>query len=600
MKKILISLLSIIILNSQAQATLGYSSYFPSMFTAFYEIVSQKSNTDSAWVTEQTTLAGGSNVTINVGNKTTVTGAVINSESNNLTLTTKALEHNDIEDRNITESKGFGLSTSIGTSQSDKGKTNVAPNGSTTLTLKNTGEEKEQKTKATIGNGTIIIGGVEQTENDLQGLNRNVTNTQEITRAQTTNALNAEFNVDVRFVVSGIEALYTGDIGKWSVVEDAIKLGKGLDYLKDELIKGLSILTPSQREEIVKKIEYKRNLKFVKELQESATKKTNEEIREQLEKQGIDPDDKQAVSVYFATKIEELTDLKNKIEKLEEQKTSAKTQKDKDKIIQEITNAKLVAADIYAQLPLHPNYIDYKKNLDNKLVEELAKNSEIVSLMKDPAIWNEIDRKQYDSVDEYDKALQSQDKMKERIIKTIIELQSEVYNSQDSLQGGAIVGYDRNKDLQGSYNSISKTLTINYNTLDYSNKFNGIFDTIIHEGEHANQNSLINKLNKYEVLDTYFNPIFDGIVNKPLNNSIKQLYSFEYNAFSGIRQQVEIFRLNDDILYLPYDFNIGDSEARFNRYESNPQEVAAREAGTSVLQKYLEQINKQGIKMGGK
>ncbi|WP_158409006.1 hypothetical protein [Endomicrobium proavitum] len=46
MKKILIPLLSIIILNSQASATLGYSSYFPSMFTAFYEIVSQKSNTD--------------------------------------------------------------------------------------------------------------------------------------------------------------------------------------------------------------------------------------------------------------------------------------------------------------------------------------------------------------------------------------------------------------------------------------------------------------------------------------------------------------------------------------------------------------------------
>ncbi|AKL98232.1 hypothetical protein [Endomicrobium proavitum] len=221
MKKILISLLSIIVLSSQATATLGYSSYFPSMFTAFYEIVSQKSNagnnsigagfntgndyTDSAWVTEQTTLTGGSNVTINVGNKTTVTGAVINSESDNLTLTTKALEHSDIEDRNITESKGFGLSTSIGTSQSDKGKTNVAPNGSTTLTLKNTGEEKEQTTKATIGNGTIIIGGVEQTENDLQGLNRNTETTQETTKDQITGALDASATIDNRALLGFIK-----------------------------------------------------------------------------------------------------------------------------------------------------------------------------------------------------------------------------------------------------------------------------------------------------------------------------------------------------------------------------------------------------------
>ncbi|WP_158409008.1 M23 family metallopeptidase [Endomicrobium proavitum] len=205
MKKILISLLSIIVLSSQATATLGYSSYFPSMFTAFYEIVSQKSNTDSAWVTEQTSLTGGNNVTISVGNKTTLTGAVIASASDNLTLTTKELEHNDIEDRNTTESKGFGLSTSIGTSQSDKGKTNVAPNGSTTLTLKNTGEEKEQTTKATIGNGTIIISGVEQTENDLQGLNRNTETTQETTKDIITGALDASATIDNRALLGFIK-----------------------------------------------------------------------------------------------------------------------------------------------------------------------------------------------------------------------------------------------------------------------------------------------------------------------------------------------------------------------------------------------------------
>ncbi|AKL98199.1 hemagglutinin repeat-containing protein [Endomicrobium proavitum] len=172
--------------------------------------------TDSAWVTEQTSLTGGSNVTINVGNKTTVTGAVINSESNNLTLTTKELEHNDIEDRNITESKGFGLSTSIGTSQSDKGKTNVAPNGSTTLTLKNTGEEKEQTTKATIGNGTIIINGevIASESEAIHGLNRDITNTQETTKDIITGALDASATIDNRALLGFIKTEVKDKDGK--------------------------------------------------------------------------------------------------------------------------------------------------------------------------------------------------------------------------------------------------------------------------------------------------------------------------------------------------------------------------------------------------
>ncbi|WP_144412043.1 hypothetical protein [Endomicrobium proavitum] len=81
MKKILISLLSIIILNSQATATLGYSSYFPSMFTAFYEIVFQKSNSDVAWVNNQTSIIGTESVNIE-GDRLTNKGSVIANAEN--------------------------------------------------------------------------------------------------------------------------------------------------------------------------------------------------------------------------------------------------------------------------------------------------------------------------------------------------------------------------------------------------------------------------------------------------------------------------------------------------------------------------------------
>ena len=118
----------------------------------------------------------------------------INSETDNLTLTTKELEYADLEDRNVSRSSGFGLSTSVGTSKGE----GLKASGATTLTLKNTGSEAEQKTKATIGEGTIIVNGKEQSETDLSGLNRDVSNTQEQTKEMITGALDASVTVDNR------------------------------------------------------------------------------------------------------------------------------------------------------------------------------------------------------------------------------------------------------------------------------------------------------------------------------------------------------------------------------------------------------------------
>ena len=171
MKKILSILMSLLIFQSQAfSQPLGFSSF------------------------------------INVGNKTTLTGAVIGSDTNNLTLTTQDLEYNDLEDINTNKSTGFGLSTSIGFGKGESNATtdtqtsNLSPKGTTTLSFKNTGNETEQTTKATIGEGTIIVGGVEQT--DLAGLNRDMTDSQTITKDMTTGALDASVTIDNRLLTS--------------------------------------------------------------------------------------------------------------------------------------------------------------------------------------------------------------------------------------------------------------------------------------------------------------------------------------------------------------------------------------------------------------
>jgi filamentous hemagglutinin len=72
-------------------------------------------------------------------------------------LNTKELVYNNIKDFYKIGSKDFGLSIGGGTT-SDSGKNTLAPIGSITLPVKSTGEDREQITRATIGNGIVITG----------------------------------------------------------------------------------------------------------------------------------------------------------------------------------------------------------------------------------------------------------------------------------------------------------------------------------------------------------------------------------------------------------------------------------------------------------
>lgn len=189
-----------------------------------------KSYTDSQWVNNQTTMIGEGSVALNVGTKegsegkTTITDALIAAgsynedgifvDNGNLTLNTKDLAYSNLNDFFTTESKGFGFQTSIGHNV-DQGKANVSPIGSTTVTLLSTGEDREQETRATIGNGIITTGitsyirdedgniigttgGAIQTE--LAGLNRDINQSQEITKDMITGALDGSFTIDNRLI----------------------------------------------------------------------------------------------------------------------------------------------------------------------------------------------------------------------------------------------------------------------------------------------------------------------------------------------------------------------------------------------------------------
>ena len=166
-----------------------------------------KGSSDSAWVnnTSKLLIGNAQNTAdlnaMGVKQVTNIGGVIANATKNaDGTLTdhkglnySGALELKDIQDHNYNSSRGLNVSTTIGkTTQEKDGQKSKYPNGSTTLGLQSSGQETEQLTKATMGQGTV--------KNTTELTNRDVNSTQEITRDQTTGMLNGSVTVDHRLL----------------------------------------------------------------------------------------------------------------------------------------------------------------------------------------------------------------------------------------------------------------------------------------------------------------------------------------------------------------------------------------------------------------
>lgn len=183
----------------------GFGSSGISNVSASYN--QSKGSSDSAWVNNTSKLLIGdkdhdANLdAMGVKQVTNIGGVIANATKNaDGTLTdykglnySGALELKDIQDHNYNSSRGFNVSTTIGkTTQEKDGQKSKYPNGSTTLGLQSSGQETEQLTKATMGQGTV--------KNTTELTNRDINTTQEITRDQTTGMLNGSVTVDHRLL----------------------------------------------------------------------------------------------------------------------------------------------------------------------------------------------------------------------------------------------------------------------------------------------------------------------------------------------------------------------------------------------------------------
>jgi filamentous hemagglutinin len=148
------------------------------------------------WTDNQATVIGSNSVSIKVKEKTDNKGAVVANatkdengdwvDGGNLSLTTGELTYGDLTDND----------------DSDHRQTHVQIGGTTKVQLSTGGTDKDGVTYATIGAGTITVGGTELANDDasLAGLNRDVATTQEVTKNEVNKGYAIDMEIDAETI----------------------------------------------------------------------------------------------------------------------------------------------------------------------------------------------------------------------------------------------------------------------------------------------------------------------------------------------------------------------------------------------------------------
>lgn len=163
---------------------------------------------DKEWVENQTSIIGREDSHITVGGNTHLEGGLLGGKDT--TLNTGSLSFNDIKD--YEKGTNIGLSENISKGQKDENSNDY------TSQLDYSATDREQITHATVGAGTITVGGKEE---NPEGLNRDESKAQEITKDITVDEITINHQTETR---------------DWNEVKDIMtehgkNLGKDLDRL---------------------------------------------------------------------------------------------------------------------------------------------------------------------------------------------------------------------------------------------------------------------------------------------------------------------------------------------------------------------------------
>ncbi|QED23050.1 hemagglutinin repeat-containing protein [Candidatus Deianiraea vastatrix] len=181
------------------------------------------SSHDKLWAGTQAGITSGDALNITVADNTNLTGSLLNSQTGNLNLATNTLTHSDLQqsekDWNYAYSLGMSFSVGSGTAnggsgngqssagQGVSGQTGVYNTGagSTTIGFSNSGFEKEGVAKATVGEGNIT------TTSNVDGLNRDETQSMLVTKNERTGGLDGNITIDNSMLTDLVTAMSTGN-----------------------------------------------------------------------------------------------------------------------------------------------------------------------------------------------------------------------------------------------------------------------------------------------------------------------------------------------------------------------------------------------------
>lgn len=192
-------------------------------------------NRDKAWVSEQSSIIGKNSANINVKGKTNLIGSVIGGT--NTILRTGKLEYSDIYDKD----KGYDIGLNTNASFSLKRmRDNITQTTYEKLLIDKTGElnygatDREQINRATIGAGTIIVGGKVVSPD----INRNESKAQEITKDINVNKISLQYTDNRKDWSLGSVQDILGEYFKNTVIEpieglnQKLKLYEKYDFFK--------------------------------------------------------------------------------------------------------------------------------------------------------------------------------------------------------------------------------------------------------------------------------------------------------------------------------------------------------------------------------
>ena len=173
-------------------------------------------------------LTSGGTATVNVGNNTDISGAVIattdqsGQDTGLLALTTNTLTHSNLGNTQSAKKRDNGISTNLG-----KGKNGLdATQQTTSIQLQNTSGYSKTKTLATLGNGNIQIH--DESNSSVATLNRDVTQTQKDLFSVERQQGNADVTIDNRILTKE---------GRASIAEDAKRTELGGEAIADVVTK---------------------------------------------------------------------------------------------------------------------------------------------------------------------------------------------------------------------------------------------------------------------------------------------------------------------------------------------------------------------------